>query len=42
MLVYRTESESVSQTGAAERVRSMAPDAVNVDDVEVREVVASA
>jgi len=35
------ESEEAAN-GAAERVRSMAPDAVNVDDVEVREVVASA
>jgi hypothetical protein len=35
------ESEDAANA-AAERVRSMAPEAVTVDDVEVREVVASA
>jgi hypothetical protein len=35
------ESEDAAN-GAAERIQSMAPEAVTVDDVEVREVVASA
>ena len=39
MTVFESEDAA---SAAAERVRSMAPDAVNVDDVEVREVVASA
>ena len=39
MAVFESENAA---SAAAERVRSMAPDAVNVDDVEVREVVASA
>ena len=39
MAVFESEDAA---SAAAERVRSMAPDAVNVDDVEVREVVASA
>ena len=39
MAVFESEDAA---SAAAERVQSMAPDAVNVDDVEVREVVASA
>ena len=39
MTVFESEEAA---NGAAERVRSMAPEAVTVDDVEVREVVASA
>ena len=39
MAVFESEDAA---SAAAERVRSMAPDAVNVNDVEVREVVASA
>ena len=39
MVVFESEDAA---NAAAERVRSMAPDAVTVEDVEVREVVASA
>lgn len=39
MVVFESEDAA---NAAAERVRSMAPDTVTVDDVEVREVVASA
>jgi hypothetical protein len=39
MVVFESEDAA---NAAAERIPSMAPDAVNVDDVEVREVVASA
>jgi heme-degrading monooxygenase HmoA len=39
MAVFESEDAA---NGMAERVRSIAPEAVNVDDVEVREVVASA
>ena len=39
MILFESEEAA---SGAAERLSSMAPDAVTVDDVEVREVVASA
>jgi heme-degrading monooxygenase HmoA len=39
MTVFESEDAA---NAAAERVRSMAPEDVTVDDVEVREVVASA
>jgi len=39
MILFEPEEAA---SGAAERLSSMAPDAVTVDDVEVREVVASA
>jgi hypothetical protein len=39
MILFESEEAA---SGAAERVRSMVSDAVTVDDVEVREVVANA
>jgi hypothetical protein len=39
MAVFESEEAA---NGMAERVREMAPEAVTVDDVEVREVIASA
>jgi hypothetical protein len=39
MIVFESEETA---NGTAERIREMAPDAVTVEDIEVREVVASA